>query len=163
LRRGKENRKKPVERQRKAGNPGHRPLPHPVAILPAPEGPPDPPEGLSKSARGLWATIWSDGSAWLGPTDAILVRLLVEAVQERDELLEQVSATGRTYRTKTGMIRPHPLIAQVREIERAIVAMASLLGFTPTDRARLGIAEVKRVSHLQDLLARRRAYLGSED
>jgi hypothetical protein len=38
-----------------------------------------------------------------------------------------------------------------------IVANLSLLGFSPTDRVRLGIAEVKKQSRLEELMLRKAA------
>jgi hypothetical protein len=43
----------------------------------------------------------------------------------------------------------------LRDLERQLVANLSLLGFTPTDRSRLGVAEVKRVSKIEELRARK--------
>jgi hypothetical protein len=41
------------------------------------------------------------------------------------------------------------------ETEKLIQTSLSLLGFTPSDRARLGLAEVKRSSKLEELMERR--------
>jgi hypothetical protein len=43
----------------------------------------------------------------------------------------------------------------LRELDRQIVSNLSLLGFTPSDRSRLGIAEVKAVSKLEELKLRK--------
>jgi len=43
------------------------------------------------------------------------------------------------------------------ETEKLIQSSLSLLGFTPSDRARLGLAEVKKESRLDEMLARRAA------
>jgi hypothetical protein len=43
----------------------------------------------------------------------------------------------------------------LRELDRQIVSNLSLLGFTPSDRARLGVAEVKAKSKLEELMERR--------
>jgi hypothetical protein len=42
----------------------------------------------------------------------------------------------------------------LREIDKQIVSNMSLLGFSPSDRARLGVAEVKARSALEELRAR---------
>ena len=39
----------------------------------------------------------------------------------------------------------------LRDIDRLIISNLSLLGLTPTDRTRLGVAEVRRVSKLEEL------------
>jgi hypothetical protein len=43
----------------------------------------------------------------------------------------------------------------LRELEKNITNSLSLLGFTPTDRSRLGVAEVKAKSKLEELRAKR--------
>jgi hypothetical protein len=42
----------------------------------------------------------------------------------------------------------------LRDLDRQLVANLSLLGFSPTDRSRLGVAEVKRQSKLEELRSR---------
>ena len=46
------------------------------------------------------------------------------------------------------------LLMRLAEIEKAIASNLSLLGFTPTDRSRLGLAEIKAKSKLQELMER---------
>jgi len=41
----------------------------------------------------------------------------------------------------------------LRELDRQIVSSLSLLGFSPSDRSRLGVAEVKARSALEELRA----------
>jgi hypothetical protein len=41
-----------------------------------------------------------------------------------------------------------------------MITIFSLLGFSPSDRARLGLAEVRRMTGLAELLERRRTDLG---
>jgi hypothetical protein len=43
----------------------------------------------------------------------------------------------------------------LRALESLIINNLSLLGFTPTDRSRLGVAEVKAQSKLEELMSRR--------
>jgi hypothetical protein len=43
----------------------------------------------------------------------------------------------------------------LRELDRAIVSNLSLLGFSPSDRSRLGIAEVKKLSKLEELMMKK--------
>ena len=45
----------------------------------------------------------------------------------------------------------------LRELDKLIVSNLSLLGFSPTDRMRLGVAEVKKQSKLEELLAKKAA------
>jgi hypothetical protein len=43
----------------------------------------------------------------------------------------------------------------LRDLDRLIIQNLSLLGFTPADRTRLGVAEVKAMSKLEELQARK--------
>ena len=45
----------------------------------------------------------------------------------------------------------------INDIEKLISSNLGLLGFTPTDRSRLGVAEVKATSKIEELMARREA------
>ena len=151
---------KPTELKRRAGNPGHRPLPEPLSIVPMLATSPTPPERLGSVGSDLWALVWRDGQEWLAPSDAPLVGLLCSAADEREAWLEVVTREGPTFTTERGYSGIHPLISQVRAIGRDMVSMLSLLGFTPSDRARLGLAEVRRMTHLSELMQRRKADLG---
>lgn len=45
-------------------------------------------------------------------------------------------------------------VMSINETEKLLASNLGLLGFTPADRARLGLAEIKRQSKLEELLAR---------
>jgi hypothetical protein len=128
------------------GNPGKRPLPdqYEVQILPAIHDIPEPSRPLLTYGRGLWDRVWSVGASWISPnTDIELLLMTCEMVDERWNLRVQVMKTDDA-RMRRGL----------RELDRQIVSNLSLLGFTPTDRGRLGVAEVKARSKLEELLAR---------
>jgi P27 family predicted phage terminase small subunit len=151
---------KPVERKRRTGNPGKRPIRAAAVLVPAADGVPAAPADLGDHGRSLWALVWTDGGSWIAPTDVPLVRLLCRATDELASWLALIEAEGRVFTTKGGMKRVHPGVGQVRELERQITGWLSLMGFTPTDRARLAFGEVRTVSELADLLDRRRHDLG---
>jgi P27 family predicted phage terminase small subunit len=153
---------KPTERKRRSGNPGHRPLPEPVQILPATDGPPTPPESLKDAGRALWEAVWRDGAGWLAPSDTLAVRMLTETFDELEAVRADLVQEGRTFVTEKGYRGPHPLLAHERALAAQLVTLLSVLGFTPTDRARLGLAEVKRMSGLAEVLEMRRKLRGEE-
>ena len=64
---------KPIERKRRAGNPGKRPLPEPIAIVPRADRAPHPPKGLRAPGRSVWAAVWAAGADWLAPSDHLAV------------------------------------------------------------------------------------------
>jgi hypothetical protein len=66
-------------------------------------------------------------------------------LSERDSLRALLDIDPGNFRARSGL----------RELERQIVSQLALLGFTPSDRARLGLAEVKKESKLEELLRRK--------
>jgi hypothetical protein len=73
---------------------------------------------------------------------------------------EIIDREGVTFTTNNGFVRVHPAVAQIRELEQRIVTNLGLCGFTPADRARLGLTEVRKMSGLADIAARRADALG---
>jgi hypothetical protein len=84
------------------------------------------------------------GQTWISPTtDVDLLLMTCELLDERSQLRAQVMNNNRPDERKA-----------LRDLDRQLVANLSLLGFTPTDRSRLGVAEVKRQSKLEELRSR---------
>jgi hypothetical protein len=139
---------KPIEQKRLTGNPGKRALPQEgsLVLLPSMYEIPNPPRPLvSKAANDLWERTWSMGQTWLSPsTDIELLLMTCEMIDERWNLRIKVLQDNRPEERRG-----------LRELDKQIVNNLSLLGFTPTDRSRLGVAEVKRVSKLEELRAKR--------
>jgi len=137
---------KPIEQKRLLGNPGKRALPdeNSVVLLPQVESVPEPPRPLLKYGQQLWDRVWGLGATWISDkTDLELLVMTCEMVDERWNLRIKVMQTDEP-RLRRGL----------RELERQIVSNLSLLGFSPTDRSKLGVAEVKAMSKLDELRAR---------
>lgn len=143
---------KPLEQKRRTGrtpntDSGGRPLPRlaEVVILPQAEGMPDFPPDLDEAGKQLWRRLWQDGITWISPkTD-------LQAAEEACRAADDVAAARRRYRATTD---PKDAAALARLGKRLDEALAQL-GFNPTARSRLGVAEVKRVSALEKLLERK--------
>ena len=134
---------KPIEQKILLGNPGKRPLPDTsnLVLLPAVNEIPEPNRQLFSHGRELWDRVWTMGHTWLSySTDVDLLLLVCEQLDERSKLRTKVWNEGRNDERKS-----------LRSLEKQIVENLSLLGFTPTDRSRLGIAEVKKLSKLEAL------------
>jgi hypothetical protein len=134
---------KPLEQKRLLGNPGKRALPESgsLQILPAIQEIPEPSRPLLRYGRELWDKVWEQGLNWISPnTDSELLLMTCEMIDERWNLRVKVMQ-GDDSRQRRGL----------RELDRQIVSNLSLLGFTPSDRSRLGVAEVKAVSKLEAL------------
>lgn len=149
----------PVEVKRKRGNPGKRSLPKAVSALPAVEQTPSPPSGLLADGKAFWERAWSVGRDWVADgTDWTLVAATAQLLDERAKLRRAVQKHGYSYvQQETGRVWPRPEVTQLRDVEAQLLKQLAALGFTPADRTRLGVAEVKRMSALDELVARRAA------
>lgn len=127
------------------GNPGKRPLPSNAMALPMAVQTPEPHRPLLKYGQELWDKIWDAGVNWISPnTDIELLMMTCEMVDERWNLRVKVMQTDDA-RLRRGL----------RELDRLIVSNLSLLGFTPADRSKLGVAEVKAQTKLEELMAKK--------
>ena len=137
---------KPIEQKRLIGNPGRRPLPKDAVELAQFEMSPTPLRPLGVTGQAFWDEAWNRGQLWLGRTDAWLVQLTAEMFDEREELrvvmAEKLLAGNDVWRERR----------QLRDLERSIVSNLSLMAWTPVDRSRYGLAEVKAKSKLADFM-----------
>lgn len=106
------------------------------------EGLPEPP-GVSGSGSTFWVQAWQAG--WLSSvSDHTLASIVAQQLTERDTLRLRVLDTNNP-RDRSGL----------RELERQIVGNLGQLGFSPAERSRLGLSEVKKESKLEELLRRK--------
>lgn len=148
----------PVERKRMLGNPGHQKLPavHTTAAIAPAVDPPKPARHLPAGGMRVWRRLWKFGAAWLSQgTDLEIMTRLVEAYGERDELRDLIDEHGRTTRGSTGQLVTSPYVAQLSDVDKRILRMEQACGFTPADRSRMGLAEVRAASSLDKLAAER--------
>jgi hypothetical protein len=116
-----------------------------VVLLQQVEETPQPPRRLLKYGHDLWNRVWGMGATWVSDrTDLELLTMTCEMVDERWNLRVKVMQTDDATMRRG-----------LRELDRQIVSNLSLLGFTPSDRSRLGVAEVKAKSKLEELMERR--------
>ena len=133
---------KPLELKKKLGNPGKQALPTPLTQVEG--GYLEPPRPLEFSGMQLWKSAMTTGGQWIARnTDTQLLLLTCEQMDRRMDLIAQIHETQewRLYRA-------------LHDLEKMISANLSLLGFTPSDRTRMGVAEVKVASKLQELMER---------
>jgi hypothetical protein len=138
---------KPIEQKRLTGNPGKRALPEQSAIMLISQAShtPEPARPLLKYGQELWDRVWESGINWISPnTDLEILLMTCELIDERWNLRVRVM-TDNNPKDRRGL----------RELDRQIVSNLGLLGFTPSDRSRLGVAEVKKMSKLEELMAKR--------
>jgi P27 family predicted phage terminase small subunit len=124
---------------------------HDISSLPVLQ-PPPPPSGLQERGSNEWAKIWRAGK-WLWPDqDYAWVEQVVRAYDDLDTFRAQVAEMGLTVEGYNGQTVANPLIAEMRKCEDTIRKCLSQLGFSPTDRARLKLTELKGASELQKVV-----------
>jgi hypothetical protein len=138
---------KPIEQKRLIGNPGRRPLPKDAVELPQLAGTPVPLRPLGVTGAAFWDEAWGKGQLWLGRTDAWLVQLTAEMLDERDELRDILAERVANGDTDSWRDR-----RQLRDLERSLISNLSLMAWTPVDRSRYGLAEVKAKSKLAEFM-----------
>lgn len=139
---------KPLEIKRRTGrtpdtDSGGRKLPPlaDVVHLPQADGMPDFPTDLDQAGQDLWRRVWQEGITWISPkTD-------LQAAEEACRAADDVAAARRRYRATTDPKDAGALVSLGKRLDDAL----SMLGFNPTARSRLGVAEVTRVSKLDAL------------
>ena len=135
----------PLERKQKLGTlrPGRLPAEGLTEIerLPEEEETPEPPAQLKAKGRELWSSVFDNGKwLWQG-VDRHLVELTGELMDERRELRALTDQQPENTRLR----------AALRQLDKQLVSNLSLLGFTPSDRSRLGLVQVKTRTKLQEL------------
>lgn len=98
-------------------------------------------EPYEHEASSVFEEIMASGAPWLARTDAIRLAMLRESLEERARLVPVAESSTEARK-------------QLRELNREISEWLSLLGFDPSARARLGLAEVKAQSKIEELKAR---------
>jgi hypothetical protein len=139
---------KTIEQKRLTGNPGKRAMPKEVnlVLMPQVENP-KPLRPLAEVGSAFWDEAWGKGQLWLGRTDKWLVQVTAEMLDEREEL--RMIVADRTAAGDKDAWRDR---RQLRDIERSIISNLSLLAWTPVDRSRYGLAEVKTKSKLAEFM-----------
>lgn len=125
---------KPLEQKRRLGNPGKQKLPQvgSLALVPAADI-----DILQLPLVEAMERVLEEGVVWLAKTDIKLV-LLREAIGDYHRIAETASAAER------------------RKGREEIRMLMGDLGFDPTARSRLGLAEVKAASALEGLISKQR-------
>ncbi len=125
--------------------------------LPAISNIPTPP-ALNEPGLELWEQVWTAGRSWLSPqVDAPIITLLCQAQDEAEDIRAKVNSgeVERYYILPNGSYVTHPLITQLKDLRVQSTAWLASLGFSPSDRARLGIGEVRPADALDELQRRR--------
>ena len=116
-----------------------------VTPLPMAEKIPDPPKMLQADGLNLWNRIWDNAITWLSPVSDM------DAIQNACKLADAVSASRTKYMATLEAADARAYVA----INKSFTEALASLGFDPVSRSRLGVAEVKKMSALEQLVANR--------
>jgi len=143
---------KPAEIKRVTGRtPGHdsggRPLPElaNITILSMADQTPEAPSMLGDEGKIFWTRIWDNAITWLSPSSDL------SAIENAARLADAVSAARTKYMATLESADGRAYV----QINKAFTDALASLGFDPVSRSRLGVAEVKRVSAIDQLLQKR--------
>jgi phage terminase small subunit len=107
---------------------------------------PKPPDYLSQNAKRFWQSAFL--APWVNPEiDYTLILMCAEDMDMRDLICQRSKQDLSDFRLQVA----------ARDWTRLVISYLSLLGFTPTDRARLGFKTPSSPSKLDELIARRQA------
>ena len=146
---------KPNEVARKLGNPGRKKLPNKSNLVALPTLPDERPESLGAAGARFWDDAVSTCRGWLASSDYQILRMCAEAMDRRAFMLNVLATEGWSIVTDKGYPYKHPLVSPLLDLETQITKWMSALGMTPSDRSRLGLAEVKAQSVLEQLRQKR--------
>jgi hypothetical protein len=133
---------KPTEQKRLIGNPGKRPLPDESTAIALPGGYVAPLRPLDEAGDSLWRAIFQKGELWISNrTDIHFLQMVCEQHDRRELLKSMLMADTENWRVHR----------QLTDLENIITSNMGRLGLTPSDRTKLGYAEVKRRSKLEEL------------
>ena len=145
---------KPAEVKRATGRtPGHdsggRPLKELSVVTPLPmaEFKPDYPGMLGDEGKKFWDRIWDSAIAWISPHSDM------NAVENACRLADAVHLARTKYMATLESSDARAYI----QINDAFTKAIASLGFDPVSRSRLGVAEVQKISALDQLLAKRQS------
>ena len=134
--------------------PGNRKMEEPKMVIQRVEEVPEPPANLEATGLVEWAKVWTAGHWLLPEQDYHWVAAIASAYDEIDHYRARIEADGLIQRGSMGQVIAHPLISEVRKCQALIMKCLSEIGFSPSARAKLNLAEVERSNGLADLMAK---------
>jgi len=136
---------KPLEVKRALGNPGKRSLPNVDKTISLRSGRVEPHQPLDWAGTLLWNRVFGAGQTWISPQSDVELLLLTCKQLDRQVMLEQQFVE-----------RPddYHVHRQLLDLESAIVKNLGLLGLTVDARSKLGLAEIKVESKMEQLRKR---------
>ena len=145
---------KPTELKRALGNPGKRKLPDQGKVIMLPQISSEPPTHLSKTEKTKWIEL-RRSAPWIAITDEPLLTSLVQKMTRQKELAKELEKSSFVLYTDKGYAYANPLFGMLSTVETEIFKLLCQLGLTPVDRSKMGVAEVKARTKLEEILSQK--------
>jgi hypothetical protein len=162
---------KPLEVHRANGNPSRKKLP----AAPTPESAlavvnlgdiPEAPDWCDEYGAVVWAQLWVAGRRHLSEGhDMVMMCLLVEKLQMANRLRAWLGddVRNRWYTTANGQTVTHPAVKQLEQADAQVTGWLQLLGFPVSERARLGLFEIRVANELDEYRRRNQQHTNVVD
>jgi hypothetical protein len=133
-----------------------RPSTADVTVIPGGDGTPIPDCPATVKDSGNWERLWTVGRSWLS-NDAHydLMRLLCEAIDDRERIRRQMKRQPVILAGSTGQTTTHPGFRQIDAADLKIARLLDQAGFSPT-KHRTKAASPKGTNRLDDIRSRAR-------
>ena len=118
-----------------------------------------PPPTLGDVGAAEWRHVLATCS-WIGASDLTILRLYCGALDRASTLEAGLAEMGFVLYTDKGYAYLNPAHGALATTEAQITKWCSLLGVSPSDRSRLGVAEVRARSKLAEMMDRREQRAG---
>ena len=99
-----------------------------------------------------WEKIWTAGWWLKREQDYHWVEMICQAHMDIEAYRAYVNEHGLITKWYAGQDAANPMIAEIRKCEQTIQKCLSMLGFSPTDRARLNLSAAKTQNALQQMI-----------
>jgi P27 family predicted phage terminase small subunit len=136
------------------GNPGKRDLPDVASVAPVAPVVTAVPASLGPEGAELWQRV-TEGAVWLAETDRPVLLMLCEKVDRRAHFRALLDESEPVLFTDKMYAYANPLVGMLSTIETEIAKLFGAIGLTPTDRTRMGLAEVKAKNAFEEMMAKR--------
>jgi P27 family predicted phage terminase small subunit len=130
-----------------------RPLPVPVSPTTPDRTVPQLPAGIEGRGAEEWERVWTAGFWLKRDQDYHWVEMIARAYADIEVYRREVQEMGLTVTGYAGQTVANPLLSEIRKLEATIQKCLQILGFSPTDRAKLAIVESQAQNALQKMIA----------
>lgn len=114
----------------------------------------EPPAHLTKAQKDKWIEL-RRLAPWIAVTDEPLLTTLIEKLTRQKQIQKELKKSKFVLYTDKGYAYANPLFGMLSTIETEIFKILCQLGLTPVDRTKMGVAEVKARTKLEEILSQK--------